>query len=246
MKQVNLKGQKFGRLTVVELVPSGPQHHGARWRCVCSCDATTVVFGHSLTSGKTQSCGCWQKQHGQRNVKNIAGQKFGRLTVIERAGSIRNGKRGVLATWIVRCDCGSIKTVRGGALRSATTRSCGCLHKERVSLSPGRALRNSVLANYKNNARIKQYEWALSEECFDGLIRSTCHYCGITPSTTITSKRHPGSFTYNGIDRKHNGEGYTDKNALPCCADCNKAKGAMSYDKFIAYLQRAGAFQLAQ
>jgi 5-methylcytosine-specific restriction endonuclease McrA len=131
-------------------------------------------------------------------------------------------------------------------LRSATTRSCGCLHKERVSLSPGRALRNSVLANYKNNARIKQYEWALSEECFDGLIRSTCHYCGITPSTTITSKRHPGSFTYNGIDRKHNGEGYTDKNALPCCADCNKAKGAMSYDKFIAYLQRAGAFQLAQ
>lgn len=54
---------------------------------------------------------------------DLTGQRFGRLTVIERAGSDNFGE----ATWICKCDCGVKKEIRGKDLRSGHTRSCGCL-----------------------------------------------------------------------------------------------------------------------
>lgn len=64
--------------------------------------------------------------------KDLTGQKFGRLTVIERAG---NDKR-CNATWKCVCSC-SQKTERivpGVDLISGHTRSCGCLNSELITL----------------------------------------------------------------------------------------------------------------
>jgi hypothetical protein len=61
------------------------------------------------------------------NVKNLVGQRFGRLVVIERFGVSTAGQ----ATWSCGCDCGATKVVASGALRSGSTRSCGCLSAER-------------------------------------------------------------------------------------------------------------------
>lgn len=55
---------------------------------------------------------------------DLTGQRFGRLTVIERAGT----KKGH-ATWLCICDCGKESTVKGSSLTSGMTRSCGCLYK---------------------------------------------------------------------------------------------------------------------
>jgi hypothetical protein len=60
---------------------------------------------------------------------DLAGQRFGRLSVLRRVpchGASR---------WLVRCDCGTQKTVAGGSLRSGDTQSCGCLHRERCSVT---------------------------------------------------------------------------------------------------------------
>ena len=57
---------------------------------------------------------------------DIAGQTFGRLTVLDRAGSSSDGR----AMWICICRCGNLTTVRGTFLRSGKTRSCGCIHAE--------------------------------------------------------------------------------------------------------------------
>ena len=54
------------------------------------------------------------------------GTKYGRLTVLERAGSDNHG-----ALWRCRCECGNISVVRGNALRSGRTVSCGCYRLER-------------------------------------------------------------------------------------------------------------------
>lgn len=35
--------------------------------------------------------------------------------------------------WIVRCQCGIVKTVHEANLTSGTTRSCGCLPRERLA-----------------------------------------------------------------------------------------------------------------
>lgn len=57
---------------------------------------------------------------------DIQGQKFGRLTVIEKAGPSDN--HGIL--WRCKCDCGNICEVRSNYLRNGQTRSCGCLRSE--------------------------------------------------------------------------------------------------------------------
>lgn len=59
-------------------------------------------------------------------------KKFGKLLVLERAGS-DNQRR---ALWKCQCDCGNITIVRGAFLRNGHTVSCGC---ERV-LSRGQRI----------------------------------------------------------------------------------------------------------
>lgn len=62
-------------------------------------------------------------------LKNLIGQRFGRLVVIERA---ENGKDGRVR-WLCKCDCGNNKIVIGKLLLHGDTKSCGCLNKEKAS-----------------------------------------------------------------------------------------------------------------
>lgn len=59
--------------------------------------------------------------------KNLAGQKFGRLTAIKptRKKAKSRGK-----TWECLCDCGKQYFVRSDCLKDGNTRSCGCLAKD--------------------------------------------------------------------------------------------------------------------
>lgn len=57
---------------------------------------------------------------------DLAGQKFGRLTVLSRVENSSHRK----AQWLCQCDCGNTLHVPTGALRSGNTRSCGCLKIE--------------------------------------------------------------------------------------------------------------------
>ncbi len=59
-------------------------------------------------------------------LKNINGEKFGRLTVIGRAGNTIHGQ----AKWNCRCSCGNEVVIFGSALRNGHTKSCGCLRIE--------------------------------------------------------------------------------------------------------------------
>lgn len=57
---------------------------------------------------------------------DLTGQRFGRLVVIERTGSNKQGD----VMWRCKCDCGTIKEVTATHLRSGASKSCGCLRKE--------------------------------------------------------------------------------------------------------------------
>ena len=57
-----------------------------------------------------------------RNAKDMLGQKFGRLTVVEFSGT----DKWQTAMWKCQCDCGREVVVRGIDLRSGHTKSCGC------------------------------------------------------------------------------------------------------------------------
>lgn len=64
------------------------------------------------------------------NRLKLEGQRFGRLTVIERAHEPKQTPR-----WRCVCDCGKEKIIIGSSLRNGSTTSCGCLQKERASES---------------------------------------------------------------------------------------------------------------
>lgn len=58
---IDLTGQVFGRLTVLERVKSTSTNY-AIWMCKCSCGKTKIVRSCHLRSGTTTSCGCYQKE----------------------------------------------------------------------------------------------------------------------------------------------------------------------------------------
>ncbi len=55
-KFIDLTGQKFGRLTVIERRPN--RGKSTMWRCACSCGSEKIVASGHLHSGHTKSCGC--------------------------------------------------------------------------------------------------------------------------------------------------------------------------------------------
>lgn len=57
---IDLTGQRFGRLTVIERAPSAGRH--PRWLCECECGASIVAYGSNLKRGRTQSCGCLHRE----------------------------------------------------------------------------------------------------------------------------------------------------------------------------------------
>lgn len=53
---------------------------------------------------------------------NLLGQRFGRLTVLERAENDKFNK----TRWLCQCDCGQQKIINGSSLIRGLTTSCGC------------------------------------------------------------------------------------------------------------------------
>ena len=98
-----------------------------------------------------------------KNLINLIGHTYGRLTVFGYAG-----KKGKHHYWRCSCDCSKRSVVTSTALRSGHTKSCGCYHKERTSevhLTHGkssspeyRALTQMKARCYKkNNKAYKDY-----------------------------------------------------------------------------------------
>jgi GIY-YIG catalytic domain len=114
-----LEGKKFGSLTVLKL--SAVQKRWTTWECRCDCGAVKdVLAGNIKKYGNTTSCRC----HHPKKLSINVGQRFGLLTVLSRTTNI--GKR---SQWVVQCDCGSTKEIRGDSLTTGT-KSCGCLMRE--------------------------------------------------------------------------------------------------------------------
>lgn len=58
-KKIDLKGQRFGRLVVIEQDLTSKR---TKWICKCDCGNTKSVQATHLRSGATQACGCYHKE----------------------------------------------------------------------------------------------------------------------------------------------------------------------------------------
>jgi hypothetical protein len=57
---IDLTGQRFGRLVVIDQAPKNGRI--TKWNCICDCGERKCVQAAHLRSGHTQSCGCYGRE----------------------------------------------------------------------------------------------------------------------------------------------------------------------------------------
>lgn len=121
-KWIDLTGQVFGTWTAISYVGK------SGWLCRCECGTERVNQSKALRKGQHRTCAaCGIRACTQ--LIDMVGQKFGRLTVVERA-VLASGR----AHWRCRCECGNEKAILGKHLRRGLIRSCGCLASDMTTI----------------------------------------------------------------------------------------------------------------
>lgn len=115
----NLIGKKFNKLTVLSFSHRNNSH--TYYTCQCECGNQKAIDIYYVKKGIIKSCGCLQHQ-------SLVGQKFGRLTVLK---DLPKSKK------LCICDCGEETIVSTSHLKDGHTKSCGCLHQEKISTIGG-------------------------------------------------------------------------------------------------------------
>ena len=176
------------------------------------------------------------------SFKNIIGQKFGRLLVLEDYKEYRSNR--CMRMLKCQCDCGNTTNVYKHKVLRGTTKSCGCLQKEtRLNLGEkkkkeyGEAAFNECFLSYERCAKKRGYSFELTKEQFKQIIIQPCIYCGSSLTQEKRAKGNNGTFKYTGIDRYNNNIGYTFKNSVPCCSKCNRIKTDMDIEELEKHLK---------
>lgn len=167
-ERINLYGSVFGRLSVISKAENIGKE--TAWDCVCSCGNTFTTKTKTLRAGDANSCGCLQREKaskaGAAKVKDISGMVFGRLTVVERKGSIKRK-----AIWKCACSCGAELLVVGQRLLSGKTKSCGCLSLELKS-TRSKTHGMSRTREYENEIGRRRYNERKSDPFFAFKVRA--------------------------------------------------------------------------
>jgi hypothetical protein len=102
-------GQRFGYLVVLgkgERKERKDRKNNYRqlWNLKCDCGNIISKAREDFDSGKQVSCGCRKKEHKGRQRIDIAGQKFGTLTVVKAVDTRDKYNK---PQWLFNCDCGN-------------------------------------------------------------------------------------------------------------------------------------------
>ncbi|MBR3120897.1 MAG: hypothetical protein IKF29_16890 [Oceanobacillus sp.] len=144
-KQLDLTGQRFGKLIVIGVDPNYVPKSGRHktWLCKCDCGNYKVARGTRLISGYTTACSA-----GCKNRIEV-GTHFGKLVVLEMTNE--RSKNGGSMMYRCRCDCGEELLVPSTELR-ANRKSC--CSKCKMSLG---AITIETLLKENNIDYIKEY-----------------------------------------------------------------------------------------
>ena len=99
-------------------------------------------------------------------LKDLTGQRFGRLVVIGREGSTTKG----LATWRCLCDCGKETVTKGSCLRLGEAKSCGCWR--------GEVGRKHLTTHGRSRTRLWSVWCSMKDRCYNPRNKSYNRYGG--------------------------------------------------------------------
>jgi len=78
---IDMVGLKYHRWTVLSKAekPVGVNQTGTFWNCKCDCNNQRVVYGTTLRSGASQSCGCVRSETSSKFMKSMRLQQAGTI-----------------------------------------------------------------------------------------------------------------------------------------------------------------------
>ena len=123
-KAIDISGQIFNNLLVLERDYNNPDKQHAYWMCQCqNCGKIKSIQGSRLSSGEIKSCNCIRPER----IRDLTGQKFGLWTVLERDLDYSvHQKNSHTVYWKCQCECGTIRSIRADSLINGDSLSCGC------------------------------------------------------------------------------------------------------------------------
>ena len=228
---IDLTGQKFNDLTVIERGPN--KGKATRWYCRCVCGNTTLVAARNLKTGSVKTCGC--KQYlvlSKKHIKNEVGNRFGRLVAIEmikKPRTVKGKPDGNNVYFRCICDCGKETVVWGGHLRDGSTKSCGCLvvdTSREIHTTHGLSSTKEYIAaktrRRKERMRKLDSQWTPEMEVFLRGLFQQCVLCGTLESEH--QKQYGFSLHVDHVYPLSLGHGLEPGNATVLCISCNSSK----------------------
>jgi hypothetical protein len=144
---------------------------------------------------------------------DLTGRRFDRALVVGREPLVRGS--GIRPKWVCRCDCGTIWSVVGSALKDGLTRSCGC-HRREIFIQ-----RNTIHGHTLNHPRLHLTWRKMHDRCKNPRNRKYPDYGGrgiqVCPEWEQFEEflKWSESSGYDDtltIDRRDNNSGYSPAN----------------------------------
>ena len=161
-KALNLIGQRFDRLTVLE--KTDKRSCGSIvWKCQCDCGNICERSSNVLKRKQQHhSCGCFNhEQISTLSKKDLTNMRFGKLIALEPTEK----RSGTCIVWKCQCDCGNIIEVRSNSLTTGNTSSCGCTNYSIGEENIEKILKENnitYISQYTNSElKLKRYDFAL-------------------------------------------------------------------------------------
>ena len=108
--------------------------------------------------------------------QDLTGQRFTKLTVIERAPN-HNGD----TMWLCQCDCGTYSVVPAYRLKSGETKSCGCMSRLKVQIEAGQRYGTLEVLCPAPRSKGGKRRWLCKCDC--GNLKYVSEYCLQTSQT---------------------------------------------------------------
>lgn len=119
----NIVGKKFGKLTVVEMIPA--DNYKTKVRCKCDCGNEVILQRTHVVSGHTKSCGCILNNYVSKDFSGYISD-YG----VEIIKKDRFDKKSGWTLWQCKCGiCESLFLAYPFHIINGFKRSCGCVKK---------------------------------------------------------------------------------------------------------------------